>query len=316
MKVSAPVVFIMGPTASGKTELAAALCQYLPCEIISVDSAMIYRGMDIGTAKPDVEILRIAPHRLIDICDATEIYSAGRFRQDALRAIAEIHQQKKIPLLVGGTGLYFRALEHGISELPSADPVVRERLEREAMVIGWTAMHERLSKIDPDSAARIHPHDPQRIQRALELYEITGKTRSDLFAAGGADVIPYAVRKIILAPADRAIIHGRVKQRFLRMLEQGLIEEVRTFYERQDMHAALPSMRMVGYRQVWRYLAEKLTFEDMRDHAVIATRQLAKRQLTWLRSERNGMWMEATDPELLNKTLKYLQKDENIGSNM
>jgi len=306
----------MGPTASGKTELAVALCQQLPCQIISVDSAMIYRGMDIGTAKPGVEILRVTPHRLIDICDAAEIYSAGRFRQDAMRAIADIHLQKKIPLLVGGTGLYFRALEHGISELPSADPDVRERLEREAMIVGWTAMHERLSIIDPDSAARIHPHDPQRIQRALELYEITGKTRSDLFAASGPDAIPYTDCKIILAPADRTLIHGRVKQRFFRMLEQGLIEEVRTFYDRQDMHAALPSMRMVGYRQVWRYLAGEVAFEDMRDHAVIATRQLAKRQLTWLRSEHNGVWMEATDPELLNKTLKYLQKDQNIGANV
>ncbi|MBF8270684.1 MAG: tRNA dimethylallyltransferase [Gammaproteobacteria bacterium] len=314
MKTKSPVVFIMGPTAGGKTALAVELCQQLPFGIISVDSAMIYRGMNIGTAKPGPEILQIAPHRLIDICDAAEIYSAGRFRLDALQAIEEVRRLGKIPLLVGGTGLYFRALEQGISALPAADPVIRERLEREASVIGWRAMHQRLAGIDPESAERIHPNDPQRIQRALELFEITGKSRSALFAVGGEQPLPFQVYKFIIAPVERGIIHERAKQRFLRMLELGLVDEVRGFYQRADMHAALPSMRMVGYRQVWRYLASIISYQQMQEHAIVATRQLAKRQLTWLRSEQNGVWLDATDPDLLNKALKYLQKDRNISA--
>ena len=316
MNTEPQIVFLMGPTACGKTAMAAKLCQRLPFEIISVDSAMIYRGMNIGTAKPGSDLLRIAPHRLIDICDATEIYSAGRFRLDALRAIEEIQQQGKIPLLVGGTGLYFRTLDQGMADLPAADPSIRERLEREASVVSWTALHQRLAQIDPESAARIHPNDPQRIQRALELYEITGKSRSDLFAASRQRPLPFRISKIIIAPSDRSIIHERVKQRFLRMLEQGLVNEVRGFYERADMHAALPSMRMVGYRQVWRYLDGLITYQEMQEHAIVATRQLAKRQLTWLRSEQHGVWLDGADPELLNKTLKYLQKDRNIGANV
>ncbi|OGT82999.1 MAG: tRNA (adenosine(37)-N6)-dimethylallyltransferase MiaA [Gammaproteobacteria bacterium RIFCSPLOWO2_12_FULL_52_10] len=314
MKTASAVVFIMGPTAGGKTALAVELCQRLPFGIISVDSAMIYRGMNIGTAKPGPEILQIAPHRLIDICDAAEIYSAGKFRLDALQAIEEMRQQGKIPLLVGGTGLYFRALEQGISALPAADPVIREILEREASVIGWQGMHQRLAGIDSDSAARIHPNDPQRIQRALELFEITGKSRSALFAVGGERPLPYQVCKIIIAPAERNIIQEQVKQRFKRMLVSGLVEEVQGFYQRADMHAALPSMRMVGYRQVWRFLTGLISYQEMQDHAIVATRQLAKRQLTWLRSEQNGVWLDATDPDLLNKTLKYLQKDRNIAA--
>jgi len=316
MNTEPAVVFLMGPTAAGKTTVAVELCQRLPVEIISVDSAMIYRGMDIGTAKPGADILKIAPHRLIDICDAAEIYSAGRFRLDAMQAIEQIRMRKKIPLLVGGTGLYFRALEQGISDLPVADPVIREKLEREASVVGWQVLHRRLAGIDPESAARIHPNDPQRIQRALELFEITGKSRSYLFAAGGGRSLPYQVCKIIIAPAERSVIHEQVKQRFFRMLELGLIDEVRGFFNREDMHMALPSMRMVGYRQVWRYLAGFISYQEMQEHAIAATRQLAKRQLTWLRAERNGVWLDAADPNLLNKTLKCLQKDRNFTINV
>lgn len=309
MNNQVPVVFIMGPTAGGKTALAVELCRRLPFDIISVDSAMVYRGMDIGTAKPGPEILATAPHRLIDICDATEVYSAGRFRSDALAAIREIQAQGRIPLLVGGTGLYFRALQHGISDLPDADPVIREKLEREARVIGWQAMHARLAAIDPDSAGRIHPNDPQRIQRALEVYEITGKSLSDFFADGRQDAMPQRLAKLIIAPAERSIIHERVKQRFLQMIELGFIEEVRNFYERADINASLPSMRMVGYRQIWRFLEGSITYQEMLEHAIVATRQLAKRQLTWLRSEPDGDWLAGSGADIVDKTLKILKKD-------
>ena len=304
-----PVVFIMGPTAGGKTALAVELCRSFPFQVISVDSAMIYRGMDNGTAKPGPEILKIAPHRLIDICDATEVYSAGRFRSDALDAIAEIRSEDRIPLLVGGTGLCFRALQHGIADLPEADPIVREKLEREARVIGWPAMHRRLAAVDADSAGRIHPNDPQRIQRALEVYEIAGKSLSEFFADGKQEQLPYRLVKLIIAPAERSIIHERVKQRFLHMIELGFVDEVRKFYAREDVNASLPSMRMVGYRQIWRYLEGSMTYQEMLEHAIVATRQLAKRQLTWLRSEQDGEWLDGSGQDLVDKTLKILKKD-------
>jgi tRNA dimethylallyltransferase len=306
------IVFIMGPSAAGKTDLAVALCGRFPFAIVSVDSAMVYRGMDIGTAKPGPDILRAAPHRLIDICDATEVYSAGRFRQDALKAIEEIRREGKIPLLVGGTGLYFRALERGISDLPGADPLIRERLEREASAIGWAALHRRLAAVDPVAAERIHPNDSQRIQRALELFEITGKTRTVLFTERRELPPSYTFRKIIIAPADRAKLSEQVTRRFLLMLKQGFIDEVRKFYERPDVHDDLPAMRMVGYRQIWHYLDGHITETQMREHAIVATRQLVKRQLTWLRSESNGAWFDAYDRELLDKTMKYLRKDTYI----
>ncbi len=291
-------IFLMGPTASGKTGVAVDLVQRLPLEIVSVDSALIYRGMDIGTAKPDAATLRRAPHRLIDIRDPSETYSAAEFRRDALEAMEDIRQRGKTPLLVGGTTLYFRALEQGLSNLPSADPEVRAQIEAEAAAVGWAGMHARLRRVDPAAAARIHPNDPQRIQRALEVYELSGVAMSDLFAAGRTLSSDWRFLKIVLAPQDRAALHQRIAQRFHAMLEQGFVDEVRRLRGRADLRADLPSMRAVGYRQAWAYLAGDLSAEEWAERALIATRQYAKRQMTWLRSETRCHWVDplAGDP--------------------
>jgi tRNA dimethylallyltransferase len=301
----------MGPTASGKTDLAVTLLQELPCEIISVDSAMIYRGMDIGTAKPDAELLKSAPHRLIDICDPSDSYSAARFRQDALREMADISAQGAIPLLVGGTFLYFRALEQGLSPLPSADEAVRERLEQQARAIGWQAMHERLAKIDPTAATRIHPNDPQRIQRALEVYEITGLSMSQFFEKEQFErqkspIFPYRAAKIIISPQDRAELYRRIDQRFDQMLNHGFVEEVETLYRRGDLTLDMPSMRAVGYRQVWQFLNGGWDYDTMREKAKTASRHYAKRQLTWLRSEGGATWYDPLDKNIYKEVLKNL----------
>jgi tRNA dimethylallyltransferase len=278
-------VFIMGPTATGKTDLAIALAGIYPMDIISVDSAMVYRGMDIGSAKPDADTLRLAPHRLIDICDPAEAYSAGRFREDALREMADISARGRIPLLVGGTMLYFRTLQQGIADLPDADPDIRRRLDAEAAQDGWDALHRRLAGIDPASARRIHANDPQRIQRALEVFEISGKTLTEFWDRQAQQRLPYRVLKIALMPPDRVELRRRIEQRFDVMLQQGLVDEVRRLYLRDDLTADLPSMRAVGYRQVREWLEGRIDFATMRDKAIIATAQLAKRQMTWLRSE-------------------------------
>ena len=280
-------IFLMGPTASGKTGVAVELVQRLAMEIVSVDSAMIYRGMDIGTAKPDAVTLSLAPHRLIDIRDPSEVYSADEFRRDALREMADIGGQGGTPLLVGGTTLYFRALEQGLSDLPPADPDVRARLESEAAQLGWPAMHARLQRIDPRAAARIHPNDPQRIQRALEVCELSGVTMSELFAAGRCRPRAWRFLKIALVPSDRKVLHERIEQRFSAMLEQGFLDEVRALRARGDLHAEMPSMRAVGYRQAWACLEGNLSESEWVQRAVAATRQYAKRQMTWLRSERD-----------------------------
>jgi len=311
-----PVIFLMGPTASGKTALALELCRQLPLDIISVDSAMVYRGMDIGTAKPSAEILKAVPHRLIDICDPAEVYSAAGFRRDALIEIEKIHLTDRIPLLVGGTGLYFRALEKGISVLPSADSNVRLKLEEEAQEEGWESMHQRLVKIDSEAAARIHPNDPQRIQRALEVYELTGQSMSELFARETTKPLEYEVIKIILNPEDRSIIHERVKQRFMQMLEDGLIEEVQGLHDRGDLSASMPSMRMLGYRQIWQYLEGSSVHEEMVNRAIVATRQLAKRQLTWLRKEENTNWLDSVSVTTLDKALKLIGENQNLSARM
>ncbi len=296
-----PAIFLMGPTATGKTDIAVELFKQLPIELISVDSAMVYRGMDIGTAKPSKTLLSKVPHRLIDICEPDETYSAARFRRDALQAIDEIHADQRIPLLVGGTGLYFRSLESGISDLPDADAGVRQQLEAEASELGWEAMHRRLARIDPVAADRIHPNDPQRIQRALEIYEISGRNMTDHYEDETTRPLPFKVIKIILNPKDRTVLHERIKTRFLKMLDQGFVEEVRSFHENDRFCGSLSAMRMVGYRQVWDYLDGKMDYDQMIEKGIVATRQLAKRQMTWLRKEENGIFFDCNGPGLVDE---------------
>lgn len=308
MSVKPFVIFIMGPTATGKTDLAVYLHEKLDCEIISVDSAMVYRGMDIGTAKPDKTLLSKVPHRLIDICDPLEAYSAAQFQQDANHAIEDIFAHGKIPVLVGGTGLYFRALEHGLAEMPAANYRIRASLEAEAKEKGWASMHARLSQIDPESAIRINQNDPQRIQRALEVYEITGKSMTELMSEGRKQVFPFAIQKIILSPEDRGLLHERIKLRFLAMLKAGFVDEVEQLYRRGDLSLNLPSMRLVGYRQIWRYLDGQTSYEEMQEHGIVATRQLAKRQITWCRSENEAKWYDPQEKGVFSKILENLEK--------
>jgi tRNA dimethylallyltransferase len=309
-----PVVFLMGPTASGKTALALELCSKFPFEIISVDSAMVYRGMDIGTAKPGADVNAIYPHRLIDICDPSETYSAGSFREDALKEIRAIHALDKIPLLVGGTGLYFRALEWGIADLPAADQHIRKQLMDEAKSHGWDKMHVRLQEVDPASAARIHPNDPQRIQRALEVYQLSGKALSTFFSEANNRQLPYPCLKVAISPEDRSILHNRIKARFEEMIEFGLIDEVKTLYAREDLSAEMPSMRVVGYRQVWEHLDGELDERALLEKAIVATRQLAKRQLTWLRSEKKVAWFDTLNADFETKVLRFLLDDPTFSS--
>ncbi len=286
-----PAILLMGPTASGKTDLAIALREHLPVELISVDSAMVYRGMDIGTAKPSAQELAAAPHSLIDICDPAEAYSAARFRQDALAEMAAISQRGRIPLLVGGTMLYFRALQYGLSELPSADASIRERLERELKSDGLAALHARLASVDPVAAQRIHRNDPQRTLRALEVFEATGKPLSEL-QGGPGEGMPFQAIKLVRCPASRAELHRRINDRFVRMLEQGFVDEVERLVGRGDLDPDMPSMRSVGYRQVWAWLRGEFSREEMVEKGQAATRQLAKRQMTWLRSEKDCHWLD------------------------
>ncbi len=286
------VVFLMGPTGVGKTDLAVDLVARLNCEIISVDSAMVYRGMDIGTAKPDRRTLQVAPHHLIDICDPSEAYSAAKFRNDARAAIDEIIKKRKIPLLVGGTGLYFRALERGLSDLPDGRAELREELKREAGRHGLHTLHRRLAEVDPEAAEKINPTDPQRIIRALEIYAIAGEPMTTLQRRGREGALPYPVAKFVLVPAERGMLAEGLRKRFLKMLELGLVDEVQRLKSRGDLTRDLPSMRLVGYRQIFDYLEGGYGFEQMVEKAIVATRQLAKRQLTWCRSERGAHWMQ------------------------
>ncbi len=299
-------IFLMGPTASGKTGLAIDLVQKLPCEIISVDSALVYREMNIGTAKPSAEELAAAPHRLIDICDPTESYSAARFRADALREMEEVVRNGNIPLLVGGTMLYYRALQYGLSELPEGDSDVRARLEAEAAAQGWEELHGRLERVDPVCAARIHPNDPQRIIRALEVYELTGSPMSELQQLDGEQKLPYRVIKLARTPAERAVLHQRIEQRFLQMLEQGFEEEVRALIERWRLTPDMPALRLVGYRQMAGYLRGEYDYDGMIERGVAATRQLAKRQYTWLRQERDLHWLREEGDGPLAQALKII----------
>ncbi|MFK7159687.1 tRNA (adenosine(37)-N6)-dimethylallyltransferase MiaA [Marinospirillum sp. MEB164] len=301
-----PAIFLMGPTASGKTDLAVRLVQTLPCDIISVDSALVYRQMDIGTAKPDAATLAIAPHRLLDIRDPAESYSAGDFRRDALAEMAAITAAGRVPLLVGGTALYFQRLLAGEADLPAADPEIRAALEAELAEQGCVALHARLQQLDPESAAKISCHDPQRTVRALELWQLTGKTRSQLWQEQQSEPFPWQVLQLGLAPADRAFLHQRIGQRWDMMMEQGLIQEVEALRRRDDLHLGLPSMRAVGYRQVWQYLDGDFSLAELHEKAKAATRQLAKRQLTWMRSWSGLVWQESQQPQLLDQVQKQV----------
>lgn len=279
-----PAIFIMGPTASGKTNAAVHLAQQLPVELISVDSALVYQGMDIGTAKPDAETLKIAPHHLIDIMPPTSAYSAAAFKADALALMRDIEQRGNIPVLVGGTMLYFNALENGLSGLPEANADVRHQIETEAAVAGWPSMHAKLTQIDPQTAARLAPNDMQRIGRALEVFQLTGKTMTTLFAAQKREKLPYALLKIALLPSNRKVLHERIAMRFDQMLAQGLVEEVLALLAQYpDLKADSTAMRCVGYRQVLLHLDGVYDEKELRDRGIFATRQLAKRQLTWVR---------------------------------
>ncbi|WP_300321760.1 tRNA (adenosine(37)-N6)-dimethylallyltransferase MiaA [Idiomarina sp.] len=300
MQTTNAVITIYGPTAAGKTALSLALCDKLDCEIISVDSALIYRGMDIGTAKPTPKEQAKVPHHLIDICDPSETYSAADFQRDALRSIDDIQARGKVPLLVGGTMLYFKALLEGLSQLPESDASVRQKLTQEMEASGLAALHDRLKTIDPVSAKRIHPNDPQRTLRALEVYEVSGKTLTELtkerFGQLNKPVYQFAI-----APKERSVLHQRIEQRFDKMLSEPFEDEVRKLFERGDLHEDLPSIRSVGYRQMWQYLNGELSYEEMRERGIIATRQLAKRQLTWLNGWPGVTWLETDDPQMNDK---------------
>ncbi|RMO87416.1 tRNA dimethylallyltransferase [Pseudomonas syringae pv. philadelphi] len=316
MNALPPAIFLMGPTAAGKTDLAIELSKVLPCELISVDSALVYRGMDIGTAKPSGAQLAEFPHRLIDILDPAQSYSAADFRTDALAAMAEITARGNIPLLVGGTMLYFKALLDGLADMPAADAEVRAQLEADAQAFGWQSLHDQLALVDPVSAARIHPNDPQRLIRALEVYRVSGMSmtahreqqtaQSTEAAASGQQQLPYTVANLAIAPADRKVLHQRIALRFEQMLDQGFLDEVLALRSRGDLHSGLPSIRAVGYRQVWDHLDGKLTRDEMQERGIIATRQLAKRQFTWLRSWEDLHWLDSLASDNLPRALKYL----------
>lgn len=277
-------IFLMGPTAVGKTDLAVELAQRLPVDIISVDSAMVYRGMDIGTGKPGADILAVAPHQLMDICDPSQPYSVAQFCIDADLAMHNSWQQQRIPLLVGGTMLYFKALQFGLAKLPAAAPELRQQLSQEAQLIGWPAMHAKLAALDPVAAQRLNANDSQRVQRALEINLIMGQTLSASFAQQLEKKLDYKLHSFALVPENRALLHARIEQRFMNMLDLGLIAEVEALYNRGDLSTQLPSIRSVGYKQVWSYLEQQLDYSTMCTQAIAATRQLAKRQYTWLRS--------------------------------
>ncbi|WP_016913445.1 tRNA (adenosine(37)-N6)-dimethylallyltransferase MiaA [Vreelandella stevensii] len=301
-------IFLMGPTAAGKTDAAIALHETLGHELISVDSAMVYRGMDVGSAKPSAAELARAPHRLIDLRDPADPYSAADFREDALREMRQISAAGKVPLLVGGTMLYFKRLVEGVANLPAADPLIRERLAAMQAEQGLAALHRELASVDPVSAARIHPNDPQRLMRALEVFHASGRPMSELWAEQETETFPWRLLSIALSPLDRSILHRRIAQRFDAMLDEGLIDEVAALKKRKDIHAGLPSMKSVGYRQVWEYLDGEYDRDELVSRGVIATRQLAKRQLTWLRSWPALRWIDTQQPGALDKLLKFVRE--------
>jgi tRNA dimethylallyltransferase len=306
--IRGPLFFLMGPTAAGKTDVAVELAARLPVEIISVDSAMVYRGMDIGTGKPSPAVLARAPHRLIDIREPGETYSAAQFVKDARAAIGEIHAAGRMPLLVGGTGLYFRALSRGLSVLPEADPRIRAALSSELDRLGPRALHARLATVDPASAARIHPNDPQRIQRALEVYEVAGEPMSALLEAGRGREQRFEVHAVSLEPAERGWLHARIARRFEAMLDQGLVEEVAALKQSGRLDEGMPALRAVGYRQVWRFLHGDGDLEALKARALAATRQLARRQLTWLRKEAEIIRFDCAEPSTAARVERHFAR--------
>jgi tRNA dimethylallyltransferase len=304
-----PAILLMGPTASGKTAVAVRLAQVLPCEIISVDSAQVYKGMNIGTAKPDAELLQRAPHHLLDIIEPHERYSAARFRDDALALMREITERDRIPLLVGGTMLYFQALTEGLNELPEADPMIRLMIDTMAEDQGWPGVHAKLARVDPETAARLEPNDSQRIQRALEVYYLAGKPLSQLLKKPKYVYFPYTPIRIALVPSEREVLHLRIAQRFDAMLQQGLVAELKQLREEYGLEPAMPSMRCVGYRQAWEHLAGRIGAPELREQGIAATRQLAKRQLTWLRSMENVTEFDCTGEDVAELVLEYVRRE-------
>jgi tRNA dimethylallyltransferase len=304
-----PAILLMGPTASGKTAVAVKLATTLPCEIISVDSALVYKGMDIGTAKPDAATLARAPHHLINIIEPHESYSAARFRDDALALMREITERGNIPLLIGGTMLYFKALVEGLNDLPEADSTIRLIIETMAEEEGWPALHEKLRKVDPETAARLEPNDSQRVQRALEIFYITGKSMTDLLKKPKYVYFPYTPIRIALLPSDRAVLHDRIAMRFEQMLEAGLIDELRALRDEYALEPDTPSMRCVGYRQAWDFLNDRISRAELLEQGIAATRQLAKRQLTWLRSTENLTEFDCLTENVGDLVLEYIRQE-------
>jgi len=311
--MDAPAILLMGPTGAGKTDVALELAASLPVESVSVDSAMVYRGMDIGTAKPDAQTLARFPHHLVDVADPAERYSAGRFLEDATSTMNAIRARGRVPLLAGGTMLYFRALQSGLADMPPADPEVRRRIDARAAREGWPALHAELERVDPTAAARIQPRDRQRLQRAFEILELTGRPPSTHWQQSLRSGSRPGDLKLVLAPADRAALAARIEQRFSRMMELGFLDEVRSLYGRNDLGPELPSIRAVGYRQLWDHLAGRCDLDEAIRRAVAATRQLAKRQLTWLRAEPGAGWYEPLDPadlrRLRARVRQWLEED-------
>jgi tRNA dimethylallyltransferase len=299
----------MGPTASGKTTVAMRLARELPCEIISVDSAQVYKGMDIGTAKPGTALLQEAPHHLIDVIEPHERYSAARFRDDALALMREITERDRIPLLVGGTMLYFQALTEGLNELPEADPMIRLMIDTMAAEQGWPAVHARLARVDPETAARLEPNDAQRIQRALEVYYLTNKPLSELLKKPKYVYFPYSPIRVSLVPGNREVLHLRIAQRFEAMLEAGLVTELEKLREEYALEAGMPSMRCVGYRQAWDHLEGKFDAAALREQGIAATRQLAKRQLTWLRGMEGVTEFDCLTEDVADLVVEYLRRE-------
>ncbi len=303
-----PAIFLMGPTASGKTAAAITLAQHLPVELISVDSALVFRDMNIGTAKPDAATLEVAPHFLIDIIDPTDVYSAANFRTDALRLMEEITARGNIPLLVGGTMLYYRALRFGLSELPQADESVRAEIDAEAEIHGWPYMHSKLAMLDAETAARLKPNDTQRIQRALEICIVSGQKMSDLLKQQQPYELPYRLIPIALVPSERKVLHERIATRFYNMMKEGLLEEVEELQQKYELSADMPSMRCVGYRQAWQFLQGEISRDELPEHGIAATRQLAKRQLTWLRGMPDNIELDCLNPHLAQHVRSAVEK--------